>query len=362
MSDNFEILNSFVDLISIVNQKGEIVFTNSVWKKNAINNSGDPNKTDVGANYLKICDEVIGLELDDARKAAKGIKSIIDRKSNKFELEYPCHSPNEEKWFILRVSPHETNDALTIISHIDITKRKLSEQEIKIQNQKNKIINERLNITLLRIVHDIQNPISSIEGLVELTKINDESQKVSPYFALIETSITNLKNFIQETLEISSSGIFIESINFKDLVQDFFDSIKYLSTLNNTTIEININQFVEFYSDKKELLTIISNIINNSLKYCDPNKNNKKITITIDINESEASLSIIDNGIGMKEAIISKIFRIDFQANKKTSAGSGVGLHLVKKSIQQLKGSIKVNSTFGIGTEFILIIPTMKKI
>ncbi len=361
MTQNPEILNSFIDSISIVNKKGEIIFTNKAWENFSMQNAGSKDKTGVGMGYVELCNKVTGEELENAKHAANGINKVIHRESTIFELEYSCHSCGIQRWFIMRVAPHTTNRELTIISHINITERKLAEQKVENQNQKLKVVNERLNTTLLRIVHDIQNPITSIEALVSLTKMDDESQPVSPYFGLIESSIANLKEYIQETLEMAAVGVIVESINFKDLLFDFFDSIKYISILKNINIEMNVKQSVVFYSDKTELLTIVSNIINNSLKYYDTKKEEKNIRILFDVKELEASLSILDNGIGMSEDMVSRIFDLNFQASKSSSSGSGIGLHLVQKSLQLIKGSIKVNSTIGVGTEFSITIPTMKK-
>ena len=361
MIQNAEILNSFSDSISIVNQEGKIIFTNNAWENFSMQNAGSKDKTGIGVGYIELCNKVTGQELEDAKDAVNGIKKVIHRESAIFELEYPCHSFGTQRWFIMRVAPHTTDLEWTIISHIDITKRKLAEQEIENQNQKLKIVNERLNTTLLRIVHDIQNPITSIEALVSLTKMDNENQPASPYFGLIESSIANLKEYIQETLEMAAVGVIVESINFKDLLVDFFDSIKYMAELKNINVEMNVKQSIGFYSDKAKLLTIISNIINNSIKYCDTKKEEKSIRITFNVNEFEAYLSITDNGIGMSEDMVSRIFDLNFQADKNASSGSGVGLHLVQKALQSINGSVKIESTLGVGTVFIVTIPTTKK-
>ena len=356
-----KILDSFIDSIAIVNKKGEIVFTNEAWKKFSRENSGDISKTGVGVDYLELCNKVTGEELENARDAAYGIKKVIHRKITHFELEYPCHSIDEQRWFIMRVTPHATDPELTIISHINITDRKNIEGKVESQIQKMKLVNERLNTALLRIVHDIQSPVTSIEGLVGLTKMNDENHPVSPYFELIENSIANLKEYIQKTLEMSAIGVVVETINFNHLISDFFDSIKYMSIIKNIDIQINIQQTVDFYSDKTELMTIISNIVNNCLKYYDIDKEKKYINIMLEVNEFEACIVINDNGIGMDKKTISRIFDLNFQGNKKVRSGSGIGLHLVQKSIQTIGGGIKVNSTLGVGTQFNIIIPSMRK-
>ncbi len=358
---NLDILDSIVDSISIVNSSGEIVFTNASWQKFSSDNSGNAKNTCVGINYIGVCGKVNGEEFEKANEASEGIQKVINKQIPFFELEYPCHSIDERRWFIMRVNPLSTSPDLTLITHINITNRKLSEEKNETHNQQLKIINERLNTTLLKIVHDIQSPLTSIEGLVDLTRMDDEKHAISPYFAMIEQSITNLKKYIQDTLNMFSEGLIIESINFKDLINDFFESIKHAEVLKLFKITIAVDQDIDFRSDKAEINLIISNIINNCLKYYDKNKQKNFITIDINVNEHEACVSILDNGIGIQEEAILKIFDLNFQENVTFSTGAGIGLYLVKKSIVLLNGTIKTISTSGVGTEFIINIPNSKK-
>ena len=361
MDQAFAILDSFIDSMSIIDLKGEIIFTNKAWKKFSIENSGNFNETDCGINYLDLCKKVTGQELQNAIEAKKGIEKVIKRKSPIFELEYPCHSADEQRWFIMRACPLLPDNGLTMISHINVTKRKLAEEKVEKRNKQLKIINDRLDTTMLKIVHDIQGPLNSIEGLLDLTRYEGQNQTISPYFSLIEKSVSNLKGFIQDTLNlsVSKSTPLIELVDFRAILNVFFESIKYDELLKNIKIETNINQHVDFYSDKNEIASILSNLISNSLKYYDKKKSEPCIIITIEVNKIEASMSIKDNGIGISNDMISHIFDLNFQMKKGTSSGSGVGLYLVRKSISFINGKIHVNSTLGVGTETFITIPNL---
>ncbi len=357
MNQNFEILDSLIDSIALLNNKGEIMFTNKAWKKFLLDNAGEISKADCYVNYLEVCHKVDGEEFENAKQAADGIQTVIAGNCALFEMEYACHSDDIKRWFIMRVTPLATNDNLTIVAHINITNRKILEQETEIQNKKIKLINERLETTLLRITHDIQGPIASIEGLINLTKLDDEKQELNPYFAMIETSISNLGKYIQDTLDFSATKKSVELISFKELIDTYLESIKHVGAAKFINITATIEQVVNFNSYKPEIVSILSNIINNSLKYYDTKKPEKFIRITILVSEFVASISIVDNGIGINSDQIPQIFDLNFQINK--NSGAGIGLHLVKKSVSMLHGTIQVNSTFGNGTEFNITIPNI---
>jgi signal transduction histidine kinase len=353
----FKILDSFVDSIAVLDQVGKIIFINTSWKEFSSKNSGEPHKTGLGINYLTTCKGVMGNEIENAFAAQIGIQKVINKEARSFELEYPCHSIDEKRWFVLRATPLETDTALTIVSHINITKRKIAEDEVKDANAQMQTINERLNSTIYKIVHDIQSPLNSIEGLVNLTKLKSNKDEISNYFELISKSVINLKTYVQNTLEMSKLSLVFDSLNFKKMVEDFVESIQYTKTVGLVRIEVNVEQESDFYSNKNEINSILSNLIENCLKYSDLNKTDPFITINIQANSKEAIISISDNGIGIKKNELAKIFDLNFQANKGASSGAGVGLHMVKKSISILNGTIYVTSNHGLETKFIITIP-----
>lgn len=359
MNTNFTILDSFVDSIAILDKNGDIIYTNNAWKTFSLENSGDFNKTDCNNNYIKLCKKVTGEEFQNASEAANGIQKIIKREQPIFEMEYPCHSKTERRWFILRVMPLYKNSDLTITSHINVTKRKLAEETVEEKNTQLTIINERLNSTIYKISHDIQGPLASIEGLVNITKTNKDNKNILSCFILLEKSVLSLKKYIQNTLQMSLTKN--DNINFKALVDDYIEFIQFNEALSFINIETNVDQTSNFYSDKIEVTSVISNIINNSIKYYDKKKSTKNIFITIKTNKTEAVISIKDNGIGIDKDLISNIFELNFQVNKNSNYGAGIGLHMTRKSIEYLNGNIKVDSILGIGTETIITIPNNKQ-
>ena len=361
MERSFAILNSFSDSIAIVNRTGEIIFTNDAWRLFSKENSGNSVKTDQGVNYLDLCEKVNGEEFQNAHEAAIGIDKVIKRELPVFEMEYPCHSFDEKRWFIMRCIPLKESAELTIISHINITNRKIAEEFVDKKNDQLSEINKRLKTTIYKIGHDIQGPLNSMEGLINLSKIEESESTIRTYFSYIEKSVLNLKEFTQETISLATSTAKIEVIKFDMIVNDIFESVKYSEHYKQIELKKDINQISEFFSYKSEIVSIISNVIYNSLKYYDKRKKKSILSISINSNDTEAHISIKDNGIGINRDNVAKIFDLNFQVNKDQINGFGVGLNLVKKSIQFINGSLNVQSEIGEGSEFTFIIPNLKE-
>jgi signal transduction histidine kinase len=357
----FEILDSFVDSIAIVSLKGKIIFTNKAWKNFSNENEGNEEHTGCGINYLSLCRQVKGKEQADAISAADGLENVIGRKKQFFELEYACHSLLVQRWFIMRVCPLVTDSQLTMVSHINVTKRKMEEGKVEERNDQLKVVNERLNSTMFKIVHDIQSPLSSIEGLMALTKREEKSNSIGQYFSLIEKSVSNLKAYVSNTAKLVSFDALIGPVVFETVVDEFLESIKYNDALKIVRIEKTVKQTCEYFSSKADISSIIVNLLHNSLKYYDIEKPRSTIALSIVVDEIEATIAVKDNGIGIEEKALGRIFDLNFQVKKNNSKGAGIGLYLVKKSVEYLNGKLSVNSKPGEGTEFVIVLPNKAK-
>ena len=125
-------LDSLSAHIVILDQYGVIKFTNKAWRNFAKQNGADRKKCCEGINYLELAENVEEKNSKEAPIAARGIKQVMNGKKELFTLEYPCHSPDEKRWFKMRVTPFIGSDPYTvIIAHENITERKLKEEEME---------------------------------------------------------------------------------------------------------------------------------------------------------------------------------------------------------------------------------------
>jgi PAS domain S-box-containing protein len=123
-----ELFDLWEDNIAIISPDGTIIYTNKSWKQFAQDNGLDPLECSEGTNYLQICNEATGEYSSESSIAGEGIRDIISGKKHIFKLEYPCHGPDEKRWFLLKVTPlSKTYPTDVFIQHIDITERKEAE-------------------------------------------------------------------------------------------------------------------------------------------------------------------------------------------------------------------------------------------
>ena len=127
-----DILNALPAHIALLDTNGVIVSVNDIWRQFATANELQGPEFSVKQNYLEICERANGDCSAEAHQAAAGIRAVLAGTTSQFSLEYPCHSPTEQRWFLLLVTPVRKGlPAGAVVMHIDITERRLAEESVR---------------------------------------------------------------------------------------------------------------------------------------------------------------------------------------------------------------------------------------
>ena len=169
---NQAILMSLQEPLAVLDRSGNILAVNDSWIRFAHENDAvSIDRLCQGANYLDVCKQSSSAGSVGAQAAMDGIQSVVEKRIETFEFEYDCHSPNEERWFLMKVVPFRGRKGGTIITHHDITTRKESEINLKkaleeIKSLKNQI--EADNIYLqeeIKLEHNFSQIIGSSDEI-----------------------------------------------------------------------------------------------------------------------------------------------------------------------------------------------------
>jgi DNA-binding NarL/FixJ family response regulator len=114
--------------IAVLDQEGVIVTTNRPWREfaaaNRLLDGSLPENTDIGSNYLAICLAATGGVSECARTVHDGIRAVLDGRRSNFSLEYPCHAPDQQRWFMITVKPiRRSTPREVVVIHVDVTDR-----------------------------------------------------------------------------------------------------------------------------------------------------------------------------------------------------------------------------------------------
>lgn len=244
----------------------------------------------------------------------------------------------------------------------DVTKLKEVERGLKDNYKELQKVNRELDRFVYSTSHDLRAPLVSIAGLINITRIEKSEELRQKYLGLMDTSIQKLDNFIKDIIGYSRNSrleVKAEKVDIQQLVEVAVDALKPKDDSNVIRISITHSSQGDFFSDNFRLNTIFNNLLSNAFRYYDPSKEDSFIAVEIEQDETRAKICVRDNGIGIEEKYLDKIFQMFYRATQK-SQGSGIGLYIVKESIEKLGGHIEVESTVGEGTTFRLEIPQGK--
>ncbi len=239
-------------------------------------------------------------------------------------------------------------------------------EELIKANEDLKQRNKELDEYVYRISHEVRAPISSIMGLFYLLKNlenDNDIQTIKYYLNLIEQNINKLDIFIRSVLQYSATKDFepqIEEINFEKLTNECIKEFFPQGISEKIKIRTHIHTSTPFFSDIGLLKTVFRNLLENAIKYAKSNTTEHLITISVNGNDTKASIQFADNGIGIPKQYQEKIFDMFYRANDYSN-GSGLGLYIVKLAIERLGATIRLESEENKGTTFFLEIPNMKQ-
>lgn len=282
-----------------------------------------------------------------------------DKKSKKQEISF-INLNGEETWLLVHgnVMYDASNTlvgALAVIT--DITDMKKAQQKLQEKN-------EELDAFVYKSSHDIKGPLASITGLVNLAMEEESSVVVRKYLDLILRSTQRLDNLILELIDISrlskqSISFQTESVLF--MVEKVVNGLKFSQNAENVEFRIDIPPKLMVYASVQLLDSILQNLIVNGINYKDETKEKPFVYIKATNLEDFICIKIQDNGIGISDAIKSKVFDMFFRGTTKAK-GTGLGLYIVKNGILKLGGRLEMESDEGIGTTFTIYLQKKQEI
>jgi PAS domain S-box-containing protein len=265
------------------------------------------------------------------------------------------------RWFLdsgTIKADHHDNAVMVVGSIIDIEDRKKAEEEILSKNAQLAKTNEELDRFVYSASHDMRAPLSSLLGLINISEKSDSVRELHTYLQMMKGRIKTMEGFIKEITDYSRNArldLNLEKTDLKSLIQEVTQNLSDMAAVK-VRIEIDIPDKIIILTDQGRLKVILNNLISNSYKYHQLDQSDPYIIFSAKRNHNQVVIKIADNGTGIEPDYHHKIFDMFFRASVK-SEGSGLGLYIVKETLQKLGGTIWVESTPGEGSIFTFSIP-----
>jgi signal transduction histidine kinase len=354
------VLDSLHMHVALLDATGVIVAVNGAWRDFGLANGATLQQANsVGSNYLDACHRADGPPPDATALAARaGIAAVLSGELPQFELEYPCHAPTAERWFLMRVTPLVGPRNGAVVTHDDITAR------WQLQVQHTALIaellaaNRELTDFAYVVSHDLKAPLRGISSLASWL-VTDFSEKLGPegreHLELITTRVKRLSGLIDAILAYSRAGRSRDERTPVALDPLLRNTIDLLAPPPHIEVTV-LHELPLLNIEAVKIQQVFQNLLSNAIDFMD--KPVGRIAIDCAREGADWHFSVADNGPGIEPRHFERIFQL-FQtlASRDTLERTGVGLALVKKIIELEGGKIWVESKVGAGATFHFTIP-----
>ena len=402
------IIDSLTSHIAVIDANGGIIQVNAAWQKFAHQNGALAGREGVGVNYLQVCEKAAAEEQVTA--VARALREILQGKRNWYWMEYPCHSPDQQRWFVMSATPLGSPVHGVVVSHMDITERKLAEQELgskhallqdaysRLEQAQSQLLQSEKMASIGQlaagVAHEINNPvgyvnsnIGTLQGYVnDLFRLLDAYHKAEPLLAAdpaLKAEIDNLKQTLdlaflrEDTLNLvkeSQEGI----TRVRKIVQDLkefshVDEAEWQQTNLHAGLDSTLNilhnetkykaEIIKDYGDipaveciASQINQVFLNLLVNAAQAIDTRGT---ITLRTGSENDGVFVEISDTGKGITPEHLKRIFE-PFFTTKPVGKGTGLGLSLSYGIVKKHGGRIDVSSTPGQGTRFRVWLPVRR--
>ncbi|MEM7107608.1 MAG: ATP-binding protein [Bacteroidota bacterium] len=297
---------------------------------------------------------------------AKGVLLSHFKNRSPFSVECRARTKKGEYIWVLDTGQAEWDNegrAVRMVGTIlDIDKRKRTEQQIKEQNHLLEKANRELDRFVYSTSHDLKAPLSSVQGLISIAELTDDESERKRIFGLMKKRIANLNDFIADITNYSRNSRLeacVEEVNVLHLIDEVLQELEHFEGRHKIQIEVNVAEGLLINTDKNRLKIIVSNLLNNAIKYHNYRLEHPEIEISAFHKNDTKVIEITDNGIGIAQEHHTNIFDMFYRATEK-SDGSGLGLYIVKEAVEKINGSISFHSEINEGSVFTLQLPALR--
>lgn len=244
--------------------------------------------------------------------------------------------------------------------------RKRSIRSFQEQERQTALENVERKLSFLSTIsHDLKTPLSMILGPVSLMKEKAKDPESKRNLETVYDNAVRLNNMIHRTLELQH----LEDNDENLLILSTFDVVEFCKGVFEVFKENNTQKKFIFHSECQQLLieadavkfeSVITNLLSNACKYSD---DGSTISLGISVSGNKVEIVVSDDGVGIAEIDQPLVFQRMFRApsTSKLHEGTGLGLYLIKKYLELMKGNIALYSKKGQGTSFVVTLPISEK-
>lgn len=323
--------------------------------------------------------------------------ALSENRSVQYETKLPSKS-GQDIWVVSTLTPILDQAGKVrniVIIDSDITDRKIAEERIRqmnaeleslvaartreladaytslqVENEEHiktaellRVINSELDTFVYRASHDLKGPLASLMGLVNIAGMElSDNPVASRYLGLMDKASKRLDGILIDLIEatqVKQRTVELLEIHALSFSKTVVENLR--NQLDFTKVEVSyaIDSSLNLLSDETLLTSILQNFVTNAVKYRDPAKEIATVRLSITQEDGQVTIAVSDNGIGISDEAKHRVFEMFFRGSNQT-AGSGLGLYIVKQATEKLGGHVDMESEQGEGTTMFAHLPVQQ--
>jgi signal transduction histidine kinase len=347
---NRAVLASMSTQIAILDKAGTIIRVNAAWRQVAAHGIGDAaRKSFVGSNYLDECRNAELRGCDEAREIRNGIEGVLERRAWPFRYEYRCADPRE-RWYELFVDHLQVSEGGAIVTHFDITDRRLAERRADETRRQVAHMGRMAFVGELAatISHELRQPLAAIrvnaEAGAQLVSANpadaSEAREIFQSIVADDARAVELIEGIRKLLR--KEDTVATTVDLNKVCRDAVRLLQHDATLRGTKLELMLASEPPLVTgDRVQLQQVVLNLALNGLEAAGASPSDRSVVVATECDGDYAGLLVHDSGPGIPGSVRPHLFESFFSTKTE---GLGLGLVIVRSIVERHNGRVLVEN------------------
>lgn len=344
------VLDALPAQVAVLDRQGRIIAVNRAWRRFAEANGGAPEvAAGVGLDYVAACRRVTGDEAEQAQAVADGIAAVIERRVESFSLEYPCHAPDRERWFLARVTPLGDGLPGAVVCHFDVTARKQAEDRAcrarECATQAARV--SAVGVLAASLIHELTQPLSAASfysataaALFSRDNTAPDRERLGAALEGVEVQIQRATDIVQRLRGfLRLREMRREAVAMDQVIAGAIGLVSWFAADRQVRLRFaKVQPSPVVLADVLQVEQVLVNLICNGIQAIDAAAASlREVSIGVEERAGEVEVTVRDTGPGVPAGDHERLFDI-FASTKE--GGLGLGLSISRDIVEAHGGRL----------------------
>lgn len=361
---NRAVLASLSTQIAILDKRGTIIRANEAWRAVAACAEVEAaREAFVGANYLDECRRAELRGCEEARDVREGIEAVLEGRNWPFRIEHHCAEP-AERWYELFVDRLQLSDGGAIVTHLDITDRRLAERHAEETRRQVAHMGRMAFVGELAatISHELRQPLAAIRvnaeaGAQLLARTPADTSEAREIFQNIVADDARAVELIEGVRKLlRKEELVATTVDLNEICRDAVRLLQHDAVLRNTRLELSLaDDALMVAGDRVQLQQVVLNLALNGLEAVSASATERSVVVRTESGTDHADVFVHDSGPGIPASVQPHLFESFFSTK---TGGLGLGLVIVRSIVERHNGRVRAENHTAGGAVFSVRLPT----